>query len=253
MSGQDTLKIPESVAIILDGNGRWAKQHGLPRRLGHAEGCKTLELLIYDAAELGIKVLTVYGFSTENWKRDVAEVGALMTLFRIYIRRLHKVATEKNVRVRVIGERSCFDEDLVQAMDEIEADTKNNSKMDLVLALNYGARDEITRAVREIAEDVRTGVLDPSAITEQLISDRLDTAGLRDPDLLIRTSGELRLSNYLLWQLAYTEIYVTDTLWPDFHKEELVKAIEAYSKRDRRFGGRKEQEIGESDGSGKED
>ena len=250
MSGQDTsLTIPESVAIILDGNGRWAKQHGLPRRLGHAEGCKTLEQLIYDAAELGIKVLTVYGFSTENWKRDVSEVGALMALFRIYIKRLHKVATEKNVRVRVIGERSRFDEDLVRAMDEIEADTKNNCKMDLVLALNYGARDEITRAVRRIAEEVREGYLAPSEVTEQLISDRLDTAGLRDPDLLIRTSGELRLSNYLLWQLAYTEIYVTDTLWPDFHKEELVKAIEAYGRRDRRFGGRKKQETEEANGS----
>ncbi len=250
---QDTLKIPESVAIILDGNGRWAKRHGLPRRMGHAEGCKTLELLIYDAAELGIKVLTVYGFSTENWKRDMSEVGALMTLFRIYIKRLHKVALEKNVRVRVIGERSRFDEDLIRAMDEIEADTRDNHKMDLVLALNYGARDEITRAVRGIAEEVSAGRLNPSEVTEQLISDRLDTAGLRDPDLLIRTSGELRLSNYLLWQLAYTEIYVTDTLWPDFHKEELVKAIEAYSKRDRRFGGRKEQISGESNDSRKED
>ena len=247
------MKIPESVAIILDGNGRWAKRHGLPRRMGHAEGCKTLELLIYDAAELGIKVLTVYGFSTENWKRDMSEVGALMTLFRIYIKRLHKVALEKNVRVRVIGERSRFDEDLIRAMDEIEADTRNNCKMDLVLALNYGARDEITRAVRGIAEEVSAGRLNPSEVTEQLISDRLDTAGLRDPDLLIRTSGELRLSNYLLWQLAYTEIYVTDTLWPDFHKEELVKAIEAYSKRDRRFGGRKEQISGESNDSRKED
>ena len=239
MAEEKALKVPESVAIILDGNGRWAKQHNVPRSMGHGEGCKTLEQIVYDAAELGIRVLTVYGFSTENWKRDMTEVGALMTLFRYYIKRLFRVATEKNVRVRIIGDRNRFDPDLIDAMNEIEKATEKNDAMTFVAALNYGGRDEITRAVRGIAEDVREGRLSEDDITEQLISDRLDTAGLPDPDLLIRTSGELRLSNYLLWQLAYTEIYVTDTLWPDFHREELVKAIEAYGQRDRRFGGRK--------------
>ncbi|MBQ6550943.1 MAG: di-trans,poly-cis-decaprenylcistransferase [Lachnospiraceae bacterium] len=239
MEEQGLQRIPESVAIILDGNGRWAERHGVPKSLGHAEGCKTLEQIVYDAADIGIKVLTVYGFSTENWKRDQLEVGALMTLFRYYVKRLYKVAMEKNVRVRIIGDKSRFAEDLVEDMEKIEEATKDNDRMTFVAALNYGARDEIARAVRGISMDVASGRLSVSDISESLISERLDTAGLPDPDLLIRTSGEMRLSNYLLWQLAYTEIYVTDTLWPDFHKEELLRAVEEYGKRDRRFGGRK--------------
>ena len=244
MADMEQLKIPECVAVILDGNGRWAKKRGLPRSMGHAEGCKTLEQTVYDAADLGIKVLIAYGFSTENWKRENSEVGALLTLFKIYGKKLMRVAMEKNVRVRVIGERSRFPSDLIRIFEDIEEATKDNTAMTFVTALNYGGRDEITRVVRKIAEEVRDGNADAKDITEQMISDHLDTAGLPDPDLLIRTSGELRLSNYLLWQLAYTEIYVTDTLWPDFNKAELVKAIEAYSRRDRRFGGRKDQEAG---------
>ncbi len=244
MADMEQLKIPECVAVILDGNGRWAKKRGLPRSMGHAEGCKTLEQTVYDAADLGIKVLIAYGFSTENWKREDSEVGALLTLFKIYGKKLMRVDMEKKVRVRVIGERSRFPSDLIRIFEDIEEATKDNTAMTFVTALNYGGRDEITRVVRKIAEEVRDGNADAKDITEQMISDHLDTAGLPDPDLLIRTSGELRLSNYLLWQLAYTEIYVTDTLWPDFNKAELVKAIEAYSRRDRRFGGRKDQEAG---------
>lgn len=233
-------KIPQHVAIILDGNGRWAKRRGLPRKMGHAQGCVAVEQTVRDCNKLGIKYLTVYGFSTENWKRSEAEVGALMTLFRQYIKKLTKVAAEENCRVIMIGERSRFDDDLIAALNHIEEATKDNTAMTFVIALNYGGRDEITRAVRRLAQEAKDGRLAPEDITETVISGYLDTAGIPDPDLLIRTSGEIRLSNYLIWQCAYTEIYVTDTLWPDFNMEELEKAIDSYSKRDRRFGGRKE-------------
>ena len=232
-------KIPEHVAIILDGNGRWAKKRHLPRSLGHREGCKTVEQTVYDAARAGIKYLTVYGFSTENWKRSSEEVGALMQLFRYYMKRLLGIAKENNVRVKVIGDRSRFDEDIIEGLDRLEQETENNTRLIFTIAVNYGARDEIRRAVQKIAEEVKAGTLDPEDITEQTISDHLDTAGLPDPDLLIRTGSELRLSNYLLWQNAYTEFYVTDVLWPDFNAEELDKAIDAYNQRDRRFGNAK--------------
>jgi len=229
--------VPRHVAIILDGNGRWAQNRHLPRTFGHREGCKTVEQTVYDAADLGIEYLTVYGFSTENWKRSEEEVGTLMQLFRYYTKRLLKVAKEKNVRVIAIGDRSRFDEDLIDGLNELESETRNNTKMTFLLALNYGARDEIRRAVEKIAEEVKAGKVEPSAITEDTIAGHLDTAGIPDPDLLIRTGGELRLSNYLLWQCAYTEIYVTDLLWPDFNMEELKKAIASYSGRERRYGG----------------
>ncbi len=231
------MKIPCHVAIILDGNGRWAKKRGLPRNMGHAEGCKTVEQTVEDAANLGISCLTVYGFSTENWKRDDDEVGALMKLFRYYMKRLLKVALKKNVQVRVIGEKSRFAQDLIQGMDELENKTAKNTGMTFVLALNYGGRDEIIRAVQKMGREIQEGQLNPEDISEALMDRYLDTHGIPDPDLMIRTSGEQRLSNYLIWQCAYTEFYFTPVLWPDFDVEELKKAIVYYNTRERRFGG----------------
>ncbi len=238
MEDMMNMQMPAHVAIILDGNGRWAKEHHVPRKLGHKAGCENLEQIVKDAAELGIRYLTVYGFSTENWKRSEEEVGALMSLFRFYIGRLQKLAMENNVRVLLIGERSRFAQDLIDAIDEVEAVTAGNTGMTFLMALNYGSRDEMTRGMRKLAEDVKAGRLQPEDIEESTISSYLDTAGIPDPDLMIRTSGEQRLSNYLLWQLAYAELYFTPVYWPDFHKEELLEAIEVFNKRNRRFGGR---------------
>ena len=229
--------IPRHVAIILDGNGRWAKKRGMPRTFGHSQGCKVVEQTVRDAADLGIEYLTVYAFSTENWKRSEDEVSTLMHLMGIYIQKLRKVAAEKNVRVLMIGEKSRFSPELQKGLDILINETKNNTRMTFIIAINYGARDELTRAVRKICRDQAEGKLGADEITESLIASYLDTAGIPDPDLMIRTSGELRLSNFLLWQLAYSELYVTDVLWPDFTKSELIRAIEAYGKRDRRFGG----------------
>lgn len=230
-------KIPRHVALILDGNGRWAKKRGLPRTFGHKEGCKTVEKTVEIAARMGIDYLTVYGFSTENWKRSAEEVGALMQLFRYYMVRLLKIASENNVRVKMIGDRRRFDEDIIEGINRLEQETRENTGLTFVIAVNYGGRDEITRAARQLAEEVRDGKVKAEEITEERFASYLDTAELPDPDLLIRTSGEIRLSNYLLWQLAYTEIYVTDCLWPDFNEEELKKAIVQYNNRERRFGG----------------
>ena len=234
---EENLKIPAHVALILDGNGRWAKKRGLPRQLGHKKGCETLEPVVEDAARLGIRYLTVYGFSTENWKRPEEEVGALMQLFRFYAKRLLAMAEKNNIRVRMIGERGRFASDIVDAINVLEEKTKKNTGMTFVIAVNYGSRDEITRAVRKIMTDVEEGKIAPEDMTEEVFASYLDTAGIPDPDLMIRTSGELRLSNYLLWQLAYSELYVTECLWPDFNKEELLNAIRQYNKRERRFGG----------------
>ena len=234
---QEGLIIPRHVALILDGNGRWAKKRGLPRTMGHKEGCVTVEKTVEIAARMGIEYLTVYGFSTENWKRSAEEVGALMLLFRYYMVRLLKIASANHVRVRMIGDRNRFDKDIIEGINRLESETKENTGMTFVIAVNYGGRDEIIRAVRHLAADCKAGLIQEERITETLMASYLDTADMPDPDLLIRTSGEIRLSNYLLWQLAYTEIYVTDCLWPDFNKEELEKAILAYNKRERRFGG----------------
>lgn len=231
------MVIPRHVALILDGNGRWAKKRGLPRSMGHKEGCITVEKTVEIAARMGIEYLTVYGFSTENWKRSEEEVGALMQLFRYYMVRLLKVASANNVRVRMIGERTRFAQDIIDGINRLEAETRDNTGLTFVIAVNYGGRDEITRAVRRLAKDCAEGRQDADGITQKVLESYLDTAGMPDPDLLIRTSGELRLSNYLLWQLAYTEIYVTDCLWPDFDQEELERAIRAYNRRDRRYGG----------------
>ncbi len=231
------MVIPEHVAIILDGNGRWAKKRGLPRSMGHKEGCVTVEKTVEDAARLGIKYLTVYGFSTENWKRSTDEVGALMQLFRYYMVRLLKVAKSNNVRVKMIGDLERFDQDIVEGISKLVRETKDNTCLTFVIAVNYGGRDEIVRAVKKIMLDSKDGKVLPEEMREEVFSSYLDTAEIPDPDLLIRTSGELRLSNYLLWQLAYTELYVTDCYWPDFNMDELKKAIAAYNSRDRRFGG----------------
>ena len=240
---ENTMRIPEHVAMILDGNGRWAKKRGLPRQMGHKKGCETLEQVVEDAARIGIRYLTVYGFSPENWKRPEAEVGALMQLFRFYAKRLLKIAKEHDVRVKMIGERNRFAPDLIAAINSLEEETKDAKGMTFIIAVNYGGRDEITRAVRRVMEDAKAGKLSPEEMDETVFSSYLDTAGIPDPDLLIRTSGELRLSNYLLWQLAYTELYVTGCLWPDFNKEELLKAIETYNGRDRRYGGVSQKET----------
>lgn len=235
----EQMVIPEHVAVILDGNGRWAKRRGVPRAMGHKQGCVTLEQVVEDAARMGIRYFTVYGFSTENWKRSEEEVGALMKLLRYYMVRLLKVASENNIRVKMIGEKSRFAADIVKGIDALVEGTKDNTGMTFVIAINYGGRDEIVRAARKLVEDYRRSGRDVSRLTEAEFASYLDTRDIPDPDLLIRTSGELRLSNYLLWQLAYTEIYITDCLWPDFNKEELEKAIIAYNGRERRFGGRK--------------
>ncbi len=237
MADLSNMTIPRHVALILDGNGRWAKKRGLPRTMGHKEGCKTVEKTVEIAARMGIRYLTVYGFSTENWKRSAEEVGALMQLFRYYMVRLLKIASANNIRVKMIGDRRRFDQDIIDGINRLEQETKDNTGLTFVIAVNYGGRDEITRAAAKLAEDCLEGRMEVSQITESVLASYLDTAGMPDPDLLIRTSGEIRLSNYLLWQLAYTEIYVTDCLWPDFNQEELEKAIVQYNSRERRFGG----------------
>ena len=236
MALDENMVIPGHVALILDGNGRWAKKRGLPRTMGHKEGCVTVEKTVEIAARMGIRYLTVYGFSTENWKRSAEEVGALMQLLRYYMVRLLKIASANNVRVRMIGDRSRFAPDIIEGINRLERETADNTGLTFVSAVNYGGRDEIRRAAARLAKDCVHGKVDADQIDESLFSSYLDTAGMPDPDLLIRTSGELRLSNYLLWQLAYTEIVVTDCLWPDFNQEELEKAIVQYNKRDRRFG-----------------
>jgi di-trans,poly-cis-decaprenylcistransferase len=234
----ENLVIPKSIAIILDGNGRWAERRNLPRAMGHKAGCETLEKTVEDCVRLGVECLTVYAFSTENWKRSALEVGALMKLLRFYMVKLIDVANKNNVKAVMIGDESRFEPDIRKGIKKLIEATKNNTGMVFVFAINYGGRDEIKRAVENIADDVESGKISKSDISEELISSYLDTKDLPDPDLLIRTSGELRVSNFLLWQIAYSEFYITDTLWPDFDKEELLKAIESYSHRQRRFGGR---------------
>ena len=233
--------IPRHVAIILDGNGRWAKAKGMPRSYGHVKGCANLETICDDMKELGVKYLTVYAFSTENWNRPREEVNALMKLLRNYMKTCLKTAAKNDMKVRVIGDITKLDEDIQKRILELEEATKNNGGLNFQIAINYGSRDEITRAVRTLAEDVKEGKLMPEEVNEACIERYLDTHDIPDPDLLIRTSGEQRLSNYLLWQLAYTEFYFTDVPWPDFSKQELEKAIEQYNRRDRRYGGVKEE------------
>ena len=235
------MNIPNHVAIILDGNGRWAKAKGMPRNYGHVQGAKTVEVICEEAYKMGIQYLTVYAFSTENWNRPQDEVDALMKLLRNYMKTCLKTAEKNNMCVRVIGDKTRLDEDIRKRIDELEKATVNNTGLHFQIALNYGGRDEIVRAVKRLADEVKEGRLNAEEITEQLISDTLDTKGIPEPDLLIRTCNEQRISNFLLWQLAYTEFYFTPVAWPDFSKEELEKAVEAYNHRDRRYGLLKEE------------
>lgn len=235
------MKVPKHIAIILDGNGRWAKAKGMPRGYGHVKGCANLESICDDIKDLGVKYLTVYAFSTENWKRSREEVEGLMKLFRSYLKKCMRSAEKNKMRVKVIGDITAFDEDIQQKIHDLEEFSKDYNELFFQIALNYGSRDEIIRGIRRLAGDVDAGRVKPEDIDERMFENYLDTAGIPDPDLLIRTSGEQRLSNYLLWQLAYTEFYFTDVAWPDFHKAELIKAIEKYNERDRRYGGVKEE------------
>lgn len=231
------MKMPDHVAIILDGNGRWAKAKGMPRNYGHMQGAKAVENICEKAYRMGIQYLTVYAFSTENWNRPAEEVDALMKLLRNYMKTCLKTAAKNNMCVRVIGDKSGLDEDIRQRIGQLEEATKDNTGLHFQIALNYGGRDEIVRAVKKLVQQAVAGEVTAEQITEELFGNTLDTAGLPEPDLLIRTCNEQRISNFLLWQLAYTEFYFTEVAWPDFTEEELVKAIEAYNRRDRKYGG----------------
>lgn len=230
------MNIPKHIAVILDGNGRWAKAKGMPRNFGHVQGSKTVEEMCEVMYNRGIEYFTVYAFSTENWKRPDDEVALLMKLLRDYMKNCVRRATKNNMCVRVIGDKTGLADDIRKSIEELEEATKDNTGLKFTIAINYGSRDEIRRAVQKIADKVANGDLKPEEITEESIEEQLDTAGLPAPDLLIRTSGEQRISNFLLWQIAYSEFYFTDVYWPDFGKEDLEKALEAYANRDRRFG-----------------
>lgn len=233
---ENNLKIPNHVAIILDGNGRWAKQRKMPRNYGHAQGSKVVEKICEDAYRMGIKYLTVYAFSTENWKRPKDEVDALMKLLKNYLETSINTSKKNNMRVRILGDISGLSEDIQVRIRELEEASKMNTGLNFQVAINYGSRDEIVRAVKALSKDVLGKKVAIEDINESLFSQYLDTKGIPEPDLLIRTSGEQRLSNFLLWQMAYTEFYFTDVLWPDFNKEELLKAVKFYSGRKRNFG-----------------
>ncbi len=233
----EKLNIPNHVAIIMDGNGRWAKKRLMPRNFGHKAGAKTVEQICEDAHDLGIKYLTVYAFSTENWKRSVEEVSGIMNLLRSYLKDCIERASKNNMRVRVIGDRSALDADIVESIAHLEEKTAIYDGLNFTIALNYGGRDELRRAMTKLGSKIAAGEISSDMITEDMIAAELDTYDIPDPDLLIRTSGELRLSNYLIWQLAYTEFYFTDVLWPDFSKDDLKDAIRYYNGRDRRYGG----------------
>ena len=225
------VNVPNHVAIILDGNGRWAKAKGMPRNYGHVQGAKTVEVICEEAYKMGIQYLTVYAFSTENWSRPKDEVDALMKLLRNYLKTCLRTAEKNRMCVRILGDKTGLDADIRARIEELETATKSNDGLHFQIALNYGGRDEIVRAVKKVAADMAQG-----RISEEDITEKLDTHGLPEPDLLIRTCNEQRVSNFLLWQLAYTELYFTPVSWPDFSKEELEKAVEAYNKRDRKFG-----------------
>ena len=227
------MQVPTHIAIIMDGNGRWAAARGKVRTAGHKEGAETLKTIVSAAARMGVGYLTVYAFSTENWNRSAVEVKFIMNLIREYMKIARDMAMENDIRVRVIGDRGPLSDALLSEIEFTEEETGKNSGMLFTIAINYGSRDEMIRAMRAMARDH----VEPEAITPELFADYLDTKGMPDPDLMIRTSGEYRLSNYLLWQTAYSEFYFTDTYWPDFSVEELEKAIGQYQKRDRRFGG----------------
>lgn len=234
----DKSQLPKHVAIIMDGNGRWAKRRSLPRIMGHRAGADALRKVSRFAGHMGIEYITVYAFSTENWKRSDEEVSGLMSLLLDYLKNAEKELGGDEVRIRVIGDPSRFSDEIQQQIKRVESVTKDNKAVTVTLALNYGGRDELVRAVKAIAKDVQDGKTTINSIDEETVSHHLYTYDMPDPDLVIRTSGELRLSNYLLWQTSYSELYFTDTLWPDFDEKEFTKAIDAYLSRSRRFGGR---------------
>ena len=228
--------IPVHVAIIMDGNGRWAKAKGLPRAAGHAQGAEAVRRTVKAASDLGIQYLTLYGFSLENWKRPAKEIADLMGLLRLYLRKEISELHREGVRIRFIGERSMLAADIISLIEMSEQKTRANTKLDLVIALSYGSRQEITAAVRQLVEDVAAGEISADAIDENALEGRLYTADMPDPDLIVRTSGEQRISNFLLWQSAYAEFVFTDVLWPDFSREKLEDSIEEFSRRERRYG-----------------
>ncbi|WP_353859113.1 isoprenyl transferase [Azospirillum formosense] len=230
------LRPPAHVAVIMDGNGRWAKSRGLPRTAGHKKGVDAVRRTVEAAGELGIGYLTIFSFSSENWRRPEEEVSDLMQLLRFYLRSEIADLHRNGVRLRVIGDRARLSKDIVSLIDNAENLTRDNRKLTLVVALSYGSRQEITLAARRLAEEVKAGTLDPADITEDRLSERLFTADIPDPDLIVRTSGEKRISNFLLWQAAYAELVFVDTLWPDFSKRDLEAAIEEFHRRERRFG-----------------
>ncbi|SCW76389.1 undecaprenyl diphosphate synthase [Rhizobium mongolense subsp. loessense] len=237
MSEPVFLSMPEHVAIIMDGNGRWAKQRGLPRAMGHRKGVEAVRETVRAAGDAGIKYLTLFAFSSENWRRPEAEVSDLMGLLKAFIRRDLAELHAQNVRIRIIGDRHGLRSDILNLLLEAEETTRDNTALTLVIAFNYGSRDEIARAMVSLAEDVEAGRLRAQEITPELVNTRLDTAGIPDPDLIIRTSGEERLSNFLLWQAAYSEFVFVPEFWPDFGRELFYAALEKFAARDRRFGG----------------
>lgn len=230
------MSVPRHVAIILDGNGRWAKSKGMPRNYGHTVGAKNVETICKAANDLGIEYLTLYAFSTENWKRPESEVQALMTLLENYLKNCVKTAEKNNMRVRVIGDKTGLTEKFQERIAQLEELSAVNTGLNLTIAINYGSRDEMIRGIKKLVSDVQNQNLSLDDINEEMFGDYLDTKGLPEPDLMIRTSGEQRLSNYLLWQLAYSEFYFTEVPWPDFDEKELKKAVDAYENRNRRFG-----------------
>ncbi len=230
-------KMPDHIAIIMDGNRRWADKKGYPRSLGHREGANNLKRIVDDCNKIGLKYLTVYAFSTENWSRPKSEVDTLMSLLKEFLRDADKTLSGKNIRIRVIGEKAGLSDSIVKEINRVVEKSEKNTGLNLIIALNYGSRNEIVNAATEIAKDVQKGLLKPEDIDEKLFCKHLYTSGIPDPDLVIRPSGENRISNFLLWQSSYAEFWYSDILWPDFTMEDLLRAIEDYQKRDRRYGG----------------
>lgn len=233
------IVVPESVGIIMDGNGRWAKKRGLPRSLGHRKGAGVFRDVVLYCKELGVKYVTVYAFSTENWKRSKEEIDAIVDILREYLKKAFNEFKDENVYVRFIGDVSVFPEDIVEQIRKLDEDSSKNTGMVLNVALNYGGRDELVYAFKGMLTDIKSGKLSESDITEETIGKYLYTAGQTDPDIIIRPSGEQRLSNFMLWQAAYSEFWFDKVLWPDFKKKDILRAFADYAKRDRRYGGRK--------------